>query len=123
MNKFFCFLSILFLSFLPLNVSAADFIDGFEDIPLMKGLRQIENQNFSFGNEESGYTEAILISSQNKNFEDVKNFYHRILPQFGWKLTNESSKHLNFTRENDVLEIFRQQNKPLKVLVSLKSKN
>lgn len=115
----FCF-SLLFFS---KAVFAADFITGFEDVPLMDGLRQIENQNFSFGNEESGYTETLLQSTRIKNFSDIKNYYKRILPQLGWTLKNESDKNTVFERESDLLEFSLIQIKPLKILISLKSKN
>lgn len=115
----FCFSLLL----LPKVILATDFITGFEDIPLMTDLHQIENQNFSFGNEESGYTEALLQSVRIKNFSDVKNYYKRILPQFGWTLKNESDKNAIFEREHNLLEFSFVQVKPLKILISLKSKN
>jgi len=105
------------------NCLATEWIDGFEDIPLMSGLKQIESQNFSFGNEESGYTEALLVSTHQQSFLNAKNFYKETLPKLGWTITDESEKNIIFTRENDVLEFTLQKKKPLKVLISLKSKN
>ena len=120
-NILFVF-SVLF-SLLPFAVSADQFIEGFEDIPLMQGLKQQENRNFSFGNEESGYTEAVLFAVGYKTFNQVQQFYTDILPKFGWTLRDKTDKALFFTRENDVLEISLQKAKPLQVLVNVKSKN
>lgn len=102
---------------------ATNFIDGFEDIPLINGFNQIKSQNFSFGNEESGYTEATIISYQKKNFNEVKNFYKQSLIELGWKLKNDTPDTILFDRENNLLEISLIKKRPLKVLISLKSKN
>lgn len=105
------------------NAYATSFIDGFEDIPLVEGFRQINNQNFSFGNEEGGYTEAVLWAKKGKTFNDVIQFYVETLPKLGWGLKNKSDKALVFTRDNNTLEILRQETRPLKVRISLKSRN
>ena len=105
------------------NVAAADFIDGFEDIPLIEGFRQLDNQGFSFGNEESGYTEVILETKKNKTFGDVIRFYTEILPKLGWNLKSQGKTNLIFIRDNNTLEISRQKIKPLKISISLKSEN
>lgn len=122
MKRICCFIIAVLLT-APSIAFATDFIEGFEDVPLMDGLRQQTNQDFTFGNEESGYTETLLIASKVKKFDDVKRFYKDVLPKFGWTIANESDFSLNFTRENDVLDISRQQIRPLKVLISLKSEN
>jgi len=122
MKRIFNFTLFLMLSLTPSFSIAADFVDGFEDVPLMRGLHQIENQNFSFGNEESGLTEAIL-TSKSQMFDNVRNHYKRVLPELGWKLENESDKNFAFKRENDILEFSLINNRPLKILISLKSKN
>lgn len=122
MTRIFCFvLTILFIT--STESFATDFINGFEDVPLMAGLRQETNQDFTFGNEESGYTETLLVATKLKKFDEVKRFYNDILPKFGWTLVKESDSTLNFTRDDDILDISRQQIRPLKVLISLKSEN
>jgi len=123
MKIFLCFMTLILSLSLSKAVFATDFIDGFEDIPLMPGLKQQESQNFSFGNEESGYTEALLYAIKKKNFESVCSFYIDVLPKFGWVLQNKESDYLSFKRDNDILEINRQRIQPLKISVSIKSKN
>ena len=123
MRKIFYFIIALLLTTATETFAATSFIDGFEDVPLMDGLRQEGNQDFSFGNEESGYTETLLIAKKNQTYNDIKLFYKGILPEFGWTLVSESDLSLNFTRDNDILDISRQQIRPLKVLISLKSEN
>lgn len=105
------------------GAAAADFIDGFEDIPLIEGFRQLDNQGFSFGNEESGYTEVVLEAKKHKTFDDVSEFYAEILPKLGWNLKSQGKTNLIFMRDDNTLEISRQKIKPLKISISLKSEN
>ena len=122
--KRFLYLMVLFLSlFLPKVTFATDFIDGFEDVPLMQGLKQQENQNFSFGNEESGYTEALLYPVKKMTFEDVGLFYIDVLPKFGWLLLSQKTNYISFIRDNDILEISPRSVRPLRISISIKSKN
>ena len=79
MKKIFYFIIALLLTTATETLAAPRFIDGFEDVPLMDGLRQETNQDFSFGNEESGYTETLLIAQKNQTYNDIKLFYKDIL--------------------------------------------
>lgn len=123
MKKLFYFIILLVSLFLPKLSFATDFIDGFEDVPLMQGLKQQESQNFSFGNEESGYTEALLYPVKKMTFEDVGLFYIDVLPKFGWLLLSQKTDYISFIRDNDILEISRRSVRPLRISVSIKSKN
>ena len=123
MKKLFYFIILLVSLFLPKLSFATDFIDGFEDVPLMQGLKQQESQNFSFGNEESGYTEALLYPVKKMTFEDVGLFYIDVLPKFGWLLLSQKTDYISFIRDNDILEISRRSIRPLRISVSIKSKN
>lgn len=105
------------------SANAAEFLDGFEDIPLMNGFRQITAQDFSFGNEETGYTETSIIARKNIKFDTVKAFYNDSLTALGWHKGISTNKTIIFHREHDSLEITQTQKNPLKLLISLKSKN
>lgn len=122
MKRIFCF--FLFASLLLTSPSYGDaFISGFDDIPLMDGLRQISDQDFYFGNEESDYTETLLKMSNKKSFSDIKLYYKKVLPSFGWLLVNETENILTFSREQDVLEFSSSASRPTNILISLKRKN
>ena len=115
---------VLFFSIsLIYSVSAAEFLEGFEDIPLMNGFKQITTQDFSFGNEETGYTETSIVANKNIKFDAVKTFYIDTMSALGWHKEINTDKQLIFRRENDTLEITQTQKSPLKLLISLKSKN
>lgn len=124
MKKAFIYLSsFLFSVFLGFNSFAMDFVSGFEDIPLMEGLKQIESDDVAFGNEETRYLEAQLVAVRKKSFQNIKDFYIKTLPQLGWTLKESSVSFLRFYRETDILEINRISEKPLKISISLKNRN
>lgn len=124
MKKAFIYLSsFLFSVFLGFNSFAMDFVSGFEDIPLMEGLKQIESDDVAFGNEETRYLEAQLVAVRKKSFQNIKDFYIKTLPQLGWTLKESSASFLRFYRETDILEINRISEKPLKISISLKNRN
>lgn len=105
-----------------LPASAANFIEGLEDVPVMEGLRQIPNDNITFGNEESRLVEAIL-TSRSANFAKVEKFYKDTLPELGWRCKSESDTTIVFQREGESLEMVRESAKPLKIRITVKSKN
>ena len=124
MKKIFIYLSVsLFSILLSFHAFAMDFVAGFEDIPLMEGLKQIESDDVAFGNEETRYLEAQLVAVRKKNFQDIKNFYIKTLPQLGWILQESSASFLRFYRETDILEINKISSNPLKISISLKNRN
>lgn len=101
---------------------ASDFIKGFEDIPLMKGLSQNDNDSFSFSNEETSLIDVNLTAKKNISFEKIKNFYKESLTQMGWNLKHSSNETLSFYRENNILDIQKTQNSPIKINISLKNR-
>lgn len=63
------------------HASAANFIDGLEDVPMPANMQQMPNDNLSFGNEESRLVEAYLSSSK-IGFKNVEKFYMDTLPRW-----------------------------------------
>lgn len=121
MYKFLFFL--YFLPYLIIPVSAQDFITGFEDIPLMNGLYQTKDSSFSFGNEETRLVETTLSADKKISFSEVKSFYAKTLPQLGWALEKDMSQSLIFYRDDDILEISKAAQNPLKINITLKNRN
>lgn len=116
------YIVFLFL-FFPLSTNAEHFLVGFEDIPLMTGATQTENETFSFGNEEVRYVETYVVFPQNKTFFDVKKFYIETLKQLGWFEHTNNATSISFYRENDLLEILKLAETPLKISIILKNRN
>jgi hypothetical protein len=80
-----------------------DFIQGSEDIPLLLGMNKIFDDSLGFDS-SSG---SIMTSSYETqiDLERVKNFYHKTLPQMGWKLVLSDIGKSKFKREKEKLEI------------------
>ena len=104
------------------HCNASDFIKGFEDIPLMKGLTQNQNDSFSFANEETSLIDVNLTAKKNLSFDGIKKFYKESLTQMGWNLKSSTNETLSFYRENNILDIQKIQNSPLKINISLKNR-
>ena len=122
MKKHLFFLFTLLFS---LNLHAEDlqFIEGFEDIPLIYKMKQILDNDISFNNEETGYIETNLIATKKISFDHFKLFYIETLPQLGWNLHTNTANNLIFYRENNILEFLKLKDTPLKVSISLKNRN
>jgi len=114
--------AFILITFLCLSVVAkAAFIEGLEDVPIMSGMKQIQSDNLSFGNEESRLVETVLTGETIK-FSDVVKFYKTTLPQMGWIYQKQKESYLMFEREGEIIEISKEQTKPLMVRITVKSK-
>ncbi len=117
------FITVLFSITFAFETEARGFVAGFEDIPLMEGLKQTESDDIVFGNEETSYREAQLVAVRKKSFKDIQDFYLKTLPQLGWNIQSHEASSLKFSRENEILEIGKISDVPLKISISLKNKN
>ena len=108
-NKFY-FLAAALLGFLTFSapVKAASFLEGYEDIPVMRGLRQTR------------LVEAMLTGSK-VGFKSVKKFYVDTLPQLGWTYQGQRGNSLLFYRDGEALEIVKESAKPLNVRFTIKN--
>lgn len=119
MKRIVSFLFVLILSLS--NVSAGDFVEGMEDIPLMSELQQITKDDISFGNEETRLVEAYVTSRKLK-FSEVASFYEDSLPQLGWNYQGNRGDSLLFYRDGENLEVVKEAVNPLIVRITLKTK-
>ena len=122
MKKLCLFVFCYFCLIMPMKAKDFSFIEGLEDIPLAEGLTQIESESLNFGNEESRLIEAYF-KSDTSDFEDIAAFYNTTLPQMGWKMKKTTKLSIVFEREGEVLEIKTESEKPLKIRLTVKSKN
>ncbi len=116
------FLTLIFsMVVLSANAKASSFIEGLEDVPIMKGFTQIQNDDISFGNEESRFVEVYLTGSK-AGFKAVEKFYIDTLPQLGWTYQGKRNDTLVFYREKESLEIVPEKIKPLIVRITVKNR-
>ena len=86
------------ITFWIFSVYADSFLPGTEDIPLMEGLKQVE-ETASF---DSPQERMVLISAKmNSSQKSVFDFYSQTLKNLGWK---EEKPHY-FIRGNDSFSI------------------
>ncbi len=79
---------------------APSFFSSLQDIPVMPGLIEVEEQSFSFDKPEGKITEVTaLLGDLHEN--QVIYFYQATLPQFGWGKVND----LEFFRNGEYLKI------------------
>lgn len=119
MKKIAWLIMAVMLSIFP--VSAAEFVEGMEDVPLMNGLNQITKDDISFGNEETRLVEAYVTSKKIK-FSELADFYRDSLPQLGWNYQGKRESSLLFYREGENLEVVKESSNPLIVRFTLKTK-
>lgn len=120
MSKYIFLLVFYIMLLSSSNTLADNFISGFEDIPLMTGLTQLDD-DISFGNEETRYIETNIRAAKNITFNQIKEYYITSLHHLGWRIKKESLETIIFVRENDILEIGIIKNTPLKIGISLKN--
>jgi hypothetical protein len=88
--------------------ASEEFVQGSEDIPLLRGMEKMPDESLGFDS-NSG---SVISSSYKSEVElkKVKNFYLKTLPRMGWNTTSDSNNCIEFTRENEKLEIeFEEQ--------------
>ncbi len=97
-------LSILGVAFL-MSVSvpharAADiFVFGFEDLPLMNGLTQIQQESVLFDTPQGRIVQASATGMVTR--EAVLSFYRETLPQLGWNAMDDQT----YQREGEILRL------------------
>ena len=121
MNKFCLLLLSSFLFVVEPLAKNAGFIDGLEDIPLMGGLQQNTDDIVSFGNEEARFIE-VSLSSAKVGFKKVEAFYRESLPQLGWTYQGTFDDTAVFYRDSESLSIRKENNKPLKIRITVKNR-
>lgn len=119
--QFRLFTYIFIISLIFVSTAQAAFIEGLEDVPLLKGMQQVQKDNISFGNEESRLVEVYLTSSK-MGFAKIEKFYTETLPQMGWSYQGKRDNILSFYRDGEILDIARESIKPLMVRITVKSK-
>tara|TARA_Y100000588_G_C13604568_1_gene648541 strand:+ start:184 stop:588 length:405 start_codon:yes stop_codon:yes gene_type:complete len=75
------------------------FLSSIEDVPLMLGLIEDENNVLNF-NKPSGRLVQVYAFGPLKE-KEIINYYNLVLPEFGWKNIHD----LVFVREGEILKI------------------
>ncbi|MBQ9035597.1 MAG: hypothetical protein IJ099_06555 [Alphaproteobacteria bacterium] len=111
------------------SFAVADFIEGMDDVPLPEEMSQMTQDDISFGNEETRLLEAYLTPKRidkkvngHQMFKKISNFYQESLPQLGWIYQGNRGNDLLFYRDGETLEVVKENNSPLLVRITVKTK-
>ena len=75
------------------------FVSGIEDLPLMDGLREAEEESMVFDTVAGRIVESYASGAVTRR--QVLEFYASTLPQLGWRRRGETT----FQRENEILKL------------------
>ena len=95
------FLFLFFASFSAMAGKTA-FVAGFEDLPLMPGMVQTNEDSVSF-DAPSGRFVEVLLETEKADRRAVETFYEKALPPLGWEKKQTGSKTFSFMREGEML--------------------
>jgi hypothetical protein len=113
---FSAFILLCFSAGVP--VSAGEFLSGFDDVPVMRGLNQVESKELVFDSPGGRIVEGYVAGNVTRSA--VQRFYWSTLPQLGWERTGEQE----FSREGERLRIgYSGQDGDLTVRFTLTPKN
>jgi len=130
MKKYSAVFILLLFFMMFANPALCAFVEGMDDVPLPDNMGQITQDDISFGNEETRLLEAYITPkrvgaakiSARKQFENIQNFYKESLPQLGWIYQGNRGNDLLFYREGETLELVKENNSPLLVRITIKTK-
>ena len=119
------FFVLLFFCCFSFSGMATDsvFMSGFEDLPLMNGLKQSEDTALTFDSPGGRIIEAYAQSDEIEK-QKIMDFYDKTLPQLGWTRLKKKSKSNSFSyiREGEELTISVDDGTPATVRFELKTK-
>lgn len=108
----------VFIAF-PARAEKAVFAAGFEDLPVMAGLKQADDSSMSFDTPAGRIIEAYL-EGENANAASVRAFYDKTLPQLGWSpVLSKKAGRFSYTREGEVLTFTVDGKSPVTVRIEL----
>ncbi len=79
--------------------NAGEFLNGFDDVPVMRGLSPVQNKDLVFDTPGGRIVEGTVAGSVTRSA--VRRFYRSTLPQLGWERLSDQE----FSREGEKLRI------------------
>ncbi len=115
---------VLLLCFASFSAFAAEtvFVSGFEDLPLMDGLKQSEGAAVAFDSPDGRIVEAYAQSDDAAK-QKIMAYYAKTLPQLGWKKQKSDADSLSFLREEEELSVSVDDGTPATVRFKLMTRD
>lgn len=98
--RFFSLLAVMTLLALPVLAAETAFFSEIQDVPVMRGLRELTDQTLVFDKPEGRIVEAVAAIDTPPSPE-IERFYKDTLPQLGWQRIADNS----YIREDEVLSL------------------
>ena len=118
MMKHFLFLIAFFCMMSSARAEEVVFAHGFEDLPNMPELKQVDDHQMKFDTPSGRIIEAVLTGEQS-NPKLVKEFYMNSLPQLGWTIKKKGTYNFSFTRDDEELRFTVEKSTPILVKIEL----
>ncbi|MDB3952872.1 hypothetical protein N9452_03190 [Alphaproteobacteria bacterium] len=91
------FSTLFLITAVPTN--AGEFLTGFDDVPVMRGMAQVQSQDLVFDSPGGRIVEGYVSGSVTRTA--VRRFYRSTLPQLGWERLSDQE----FSRDGEKLQI------------------
>lgn len=117
MKNFLFFISFLF-SIHSVCAEEPVFAHGFEDLPIMPELQQVDDRQFKFDTPSGRIIEAVFTGEQT-NQTAISEFYMKTLPQLGWKVKQRGTQYFSFSRDDEELRFTIENSNPILVKIEL----
>ncbi|MGB4107865.1 MAG: hypothetical protein WBK55_08735 [Alphaproteobacteria bacterium] len=82
------------------TTAPARFFSSMQDVPLVAGLAELNDQTVTFDKPEGRIIESVA-EIESGSFDSVKKAYDQALPQLGWNRITENS----YARDNEFLHL------------------
>lgn len=116
--KYFLFFIAFLFSIHSVCAEELVFAHGFEDLPIMPELKQVDDHQMKFDTPSGRIIEAVFTGEQATQ-ASVKEFYLKTLPQLGWKVKKEGTQNFSFSRDDEELRFTVENSSPILVKLEL----
>lgn len=97
-HKFF-FILIFIFNFNLAICNEISFVNGINDIPIFKNMKNIEDSLVVFDTNKGRFVTSEIFGENNQ--KKIESYYEKILPNLGW----EKIKTSKYQREEEILDL------------------
>ena len=99
MKHTYFFLLIFIFNFNLAICNEISFVNGINDIPIFKNMKNIEDSLVVFDTNKGRFVTSEIYGENNQ--KKIKSYYEKILPNLGWKKIKPSK----YQRDNEILDL------------------
>ena len=99
MKHTYFFLLIFIFNFNLAICNEISFVNGINDIPIFKNMKNIEDSLVVFDTNKGRFVTSEIFGENNQ--KKIESYYEKILPNLGW----EKIKTLKYQRDEEILDL------------------